>query len=129
MATQVDITIRYTQEAVGDDYKLTAVVTTTSGPITPAIFVHKSGTQEFARVAHAGDLDWPTTRDTSIAFYRKESMESVRESIEEVVELRNDMERRVQELVDEYHNDLDSFLGDETITTTPSLKHGQSTHY
>lgn len=120
MPTQVDITIEYTQSASGDDYKVEAEVTATTGPIPEEIFVFNSAQKTFARVAHAGDLDWPTTRDNTIAYYRKNVMEAIRPSLEDARELRADIERRVQELVDEFADDLDVFEGTETVTTTPS---------
>lgn len=120
MSQQVGIDVKFEKSAEDDNFELFAEVQSTSGPMEDHIFLFDSQTGDFMHVVRPSDLNWPEQPDDSQKAFRSDTLRIVYESMEELREGRDKIEKSIQQLLDQYADDLGVFLGTDVVSFNPS---------
>lgn len=118
MAVQLVVDIEGTAELDGT---FTVLWTATSATDMPTeVFVHKFSTEKFDHVAVPGDLQFPTAKTPSSAWYRQASGSCNYPTQADADAAKAVVATALQDLVDAYNAGLATFLTNVTLTLDPT---------
>lgn len=110
------VTVETTGVAEDEDTYTVQWTATTSVGMPEEIFVFSFATRAYSHVAHASDLQYPTSPSEDKGFYRQASAEKSYDSIEQAEKAKINVSAAVQRLVDDFNDNLVAF--ESTSSTT-----------